>query len=134
MEIRNASFLEPAYFEMLARHGVTHIYNSWNDMTPIADQIDKAEALPAAPFVGARFLLKPGRAYADAVKRFSPYDRLKEPYPEGVEAGARLARKGMRSSGKQPAFIYVNNRFEGNAPGTLRRMMDQLQQDGALKE
>jgi len=51
--------------------------------------------------------------------------------PEGVEAGARLARKGLKSQGKQPVFIYVNNRFEGNAPQTIRRMLDQLEsQDG----
>jgi uncharacterized protein YecE (DUF72 family) len=130
VEIRNPEFLRTPYLAMLARHGVAHIYNSWEAMPSVARQIQQVEGAPAAPFLGARFLLKPGRAYADAVKRFSPYDQLKEPYPEGVEAGARLARKGLHSKGKQPTFIYVNNRFEGNAPQTIRRMLDQVEGQG----
>jgi len=127
VEIRNAAFLQPSYLEMLARHGVTHVYNSWKEMPPVSQQIEMSDGLPNAPFVGARFLLKPGCAYASAVKRFSPYDRLREPYPEGVEAGARLAQGGVESKGGRPVFIYVNNRFEGNAPQTIRRMLDTLE-------
>ncbi len=127
VEIRNATFLQPEYFEMLARHGVAHVYNSWNEMPSVTEQIRLSEGLPAAPFAGARFLLKPGRSYAEAVERFSPYDRIQEPYPEGVDAGAHLARQGLRSDGKRPTFLYVNNRFEGNAPQTIRRMLDRLE-------
>jgi uncharacterized protein YecE (DUF72 family) len=126
VEVRNNSFLIPAYFEVLARHGVAHIYNSWSEMPSVEEQMDMTKGLPAVPVSGGRFLLKPGRSYADAVKRFSPYSQLVEPYPEGVRAGARLARKGLESKGKQPTFIYVNNRFEGNAPRTIRRMLDEL--------
>ena len=127
VEIRNVEFLGSAYFSTLARHGVAHVYNSWEAMPSVARQIELSEGMAAAPFLGARLLLKPARAYADAVKHFSPYDQLKEPYPEGVEAGALLARKGLQSQGKQDAYIYVNNRFEGNAPQTIRRMLDQLE-------
>ena len=81
----------------------------------------------ASHCIAARFLLKPGRAYADAVKRFSPYNELREPYAEGVAAGARLAAlAGKTSNRKRPAFLYVNNRFEGNAPQTIRRMLDAM--------
>jgi len=27
---------------------------------------------------------------------------------------------------KQPAFVFVNNRLEGNAPGTIEAVADQL--------
>ncbi|MCU0771045.1 MAG: DUF72 domain-containing protein [Verrucomicrobia bacterium] len=130
VEIRNATFLHPEYFETLARHGVAHVFNSWNEMPPVTEQMHLAEGLPTAPFTAARFLLKPGRTYADAVQRFSPYDRIQEPYAEGVEAGVRLAQRGLQSSVQRPAFLYVNNRFEGNAPQTIRRMLDGLE-DGA---
>jgi len=49
---------------------------------PVNEQL----ALPRAhqpAFFGARLLLKPGRKYEEAVKLFSPYDRIKDPYPEG---------------------------------------------------
>lgn len=129
VEIRNANFLQSAYFEMLARHDVAHVFNSWNEMPPVAEQMDLSEGLPSASFSGARFLLKPGRAYAEAVKRFSPYQQIKEPYPEGTDAGARLARKALRAAGRKPTFIYVNNRFEGNAPQTIRRMIEAMDSD-----
>ncbi len=32
VEIRNASFLQPEYFAVLARHGMTHVFNSWEAM------------------------------------------------------------------------------------------------------
>jgi hypothetical protein len=41
--------------------------------------------------VAARFLLKPGRRYEEAVKTFEPYDKVKEENPEARAAGrARL--------------------------------------------
>jgi uncharacterized protein YecE (DUF72 family) len=127
VEIRNATFLHPEYFETLARHGVAHVFNSWTDMPPVNEQIRLSEALPSAPFTAARFLLRPGRRYAEAVQRFSPYDRLQDPYSEGVEAGVRLARQERQDKGQRPTFLYVNNRFEGNAPQTIRRMLDGLE-------
>src|SRR3954463_12434805 len=29
VEMRNHNFLQPEYFEVLRKHGVTHVYNSW---------------------------------------------------------------------------------------------------------
>lgn len=46
--------------------------------------------------VAARFLLKPGRKYGDAVKSFQPYDTTKEIYPEAREAGRALIQEGER--------------------------------------
>jgi len=65
--------------------------------------------------------LKPGRRYEDAVKIFSPYDRVKDVYPEGRAAGARLLRMALSKNMK--AFVYLNNRFEGNALETLLAML-----------
>jgi len=127
VEVRNANFLQPEYFEMLARHGVAHVYNSWQGMPSVAEQIDRSGGLSNAPFIAARFLLRPGRAYGEAVKRFSPYDRIQDPYSQGVESGASLARTGVQSRGTRSTFIYVNNRFEGNAPQTIRRMLDRIE-------
>lgn len=125
VEIRNASFLCPEYFEVLDRHSVSHIYNSWQGMLPIGEQLALSGNCGVTQPIAARFLLRPGRAYADAVKRFSPYERLREPYPDGTVAGARLIREGLKSGGEKAAFIYVNNRFEGNAPSSILRMLNE---------
>ena len=70
-------------------------------------------------FFGARLLLKPGRSYEAAVKRFKPYERVKEVYAQGREAGTKLIKTALDSGGKTKAFIYVNNRFEGTALQTI---------------
>ncbi len=66
----------------------------------------------------ARGLLRPGRAYADAVKLFEPYDRIRDPQPEVRVDLLRLIAEVMRRH--MEALILVNNRLEGNAPGTIR--------------
>jgi uncharacterized protein YecE (DUF72 family) len=127
VEIRNRGFLRPEYFATLARHGVAHLYNNWQQMPPIQEQMNLPGSRTAPDFCGARFLLKPGRKYEDAVKLFSPYNQVKEVNPEGRAAGARLIRETVGAAGKTRAFIYVNNRFEGNALETIAAMIDQSQ-------
>jgi phosphosulfolactate synthase (CoM biosynthesis protein A) len=74
--------------------------------------------------VAARFLLKPGRKYEEAVKAFSPYKSVKEVNDEARAAGKKLI-VGAKQQGKQ-AFIYVNNRLEGNALETIAAMTEGL--------
>lgn len=125
VEIRNRGFLRPEYFSVLARHGVTHVFNSWQGMPPVSAQLATPGNRSTPARLAARFLLKPGRGYEEAVKLFSPYDQLKEPNPEGRAAGAALIKETLASGGKTRAFIYVNNRFEGNALLTIEAMLDE---------
>lgn len=117
VEIRNRTFLQPEYFGVLARRRVAHVFNSWQEMPPVSEQMALPGSRTTPEFFGARLLLRPGRKYEEAVKLFSPYDQVKDPYPEGCEAGAKLVRDAKNSGGR--AFIYVNNRFEGNALSTI---------------
>jgi len=119
VEIRNRYFLRDDYFGTLQRHGATHIFNSWADMPPLDEQLALPGSRTTPGFFGARLLLKPGRKYEDAVKQFSPYDRIKEEYPEGRTAAVKLVQEGMAAGSRNKAFIYVNNRFEGNALETI---------------
>src|SRR5207249_354462 len=77
IEMRNKTFLHPEYFAMLRKHGVAHIYNSWTDMPSVLDQMKIPDSRTTPDLTGARFLLKPGRKYEDAVKQFSPYGETK---------------------------------------------------------
>jgi uncharacterized protein YecE (DUF72 family) len=124
VEIRNAGFLHPEYFAMLSRHGVSHVFNSWEAMPPVSEQLAMLGSLTNPDCVGARFLLKPGRAYEQAVAAFQPYDKVQEPLPEAREAGAKLISRGLSGPKAQKTLIYVNNRLEGNALGTLAAMLD----------
>ena len=81
----------------------------------------------AQDLCAARFLLKPGRKYEDAVKLFAPYDRIKEPDANAREAGATLIRKGRKANPQRRTFIFVNNRLEGNALETIAAMIERAQ-------
>ena len=69
--------------------------------------------------VAARFLLKPGRKYEQAVNAFEPYHSIKEEYPEGRTAGRALITEGLAVGPKRRTFVFVNNRLEGNATSTI---------------
>src|SRR2546425_8877699 len=81
VELRNPELLTDIHGEVLKRHAVAHVFNSWTDVPAIGAQLALGWTF-TAPFTVARALLKPGRAYSDAVKLFEPYDRLREPLPE----------------------------------------------------
>ncbi len=125
VEIRNRNFLQREYFATLARHRVTHVFNSWEAMPPVDEQLALPGSLTHPDCAAVRLLLQPGRRYEDAVKLFSPYDRLKDPQPASRAAAAKLIRAAHQTGQPRRVFVYVNNRFEGNAPGTIAAILEQ---------
>ena len=123
IEMRNRTWLKPEYFDCLARHNVAHVYNSWTEMPSIEEQMGLPGSHTCPELVAARFLLKPGRKYEEAVKAFAPYEKIKEVNEEARRAGAALIRAAKKKS-KRKTFLLVNNRLEGNALETIRAMLD----------
>ena len=129
VEIRNRSLLQPDYFDVLRKHGVAHVFNNWTRMPSVGEQWTSEGTLTNDAFTAARFLLKPGRTYEEAVQAFSPYASIKEPNDE-----ARSAMLGMIKAtlGKAPmaqrraTFIYINNRLEGNSLLTIMSLLKAL--------
>lgn len=124
VELRNRHFLHPDYFAMLAGHGVAHVFNSWADMPVVSEQMALPGSVTNPQLVGARFLLKPGRKYQEAVDLFTPYNRVQEPNPEARAAGAKLIADGVAAGPERKTLIYVNNRLEGNALETISAMVE----------
>lgn len=116
IEIRNADFLEPAYFDCLRAHNVAHVYNAWTRMPEIGDQM-KIRQSDTTDLLVARALLRRGRPYEEAVRAFSPYDRVQD-VNEPVRTALRELINIAQVDGR-PAFIFVNNRLEGNSPATI---------------
>jgi uncharacterized protein YecE (DUF72 family) len=122
VEIRNRDFLVPEYFACLCAHNVAHVYNAWTRMPELPEQI----AIPGsqtADFLVTRALLRQGRPYEEAVKMFSPYGELREPN-ESARAGLREIMQVARVE-KKTAFLFINNRLEGNSPGTIVAITDE---------
>jgi len=125
VEIRNKNFLHADYFATLNQHRVAHVFNSWAEMPSPKQQMGLAGSRTNPDLCAARFLLKPGRKYQEAVNLFEPYDIIKDPNPEARAAGGTLIREGVEAGPNRKTLIYVNNRLEGNALGTIAAMADQ---------
>ncbi|MBL8213342.1 MAG: DUF72 domain-containing protein [Bryobacterales bacterium] len=123
VEIRNPEFLEKHYFDCLRAHRVSHVFNAWTRMPELGVQMGLADAF-TTDFTLVRALLRKGRAYEDAVAQFSPYERIQDPNPAGRVALQNLIVHARRT--RQPSFLFVNNRFEGNAPQTIQAIVDDL--------
>jgi len=106
VEIRNKNFLHPEYFATLKRHSVTHVFNSWGEMPAVKEQIALPDPRTNPKLCAARFLLKPGRKYAESVKLFEPHDKIKEPNPDARAAGAALIKEKVwrRNQAAKPMF------------------------------
>ena len=116
VEVRNPGYLVQPYFDCLHTRNVAHVFNGWTQMPTLAEQTALPHAL-TADFTVARVLLRQGRPYARAVEQFAPYDKVQDENPEGREALRALLRR-MREE-RRAAYVFVNNRFEGNAPTTI---------------
>lgn len=127
VELRNRQWLRPEYFAVLARHSVTHIYNAWADVPTVAEQIELPGSETNPSLLAARFLLREGRTFEQAVKQFSPYSEIRDPNPEGRAAAVKLARRALKSKGKTKAMLLVGNRFEGHSPGTINAIVGELE-------
>lgn len=122
VEVRNPEFLNSEYFNCLHGHNVAHVFNGWSRMPDLGIQTSIPEAY-TTDFTVTRALLRRGRTYEEAVKKFQPYERVQEENPAGRRALRNLIR-GARKKG-QPALIFVNNRFEGNAPHTIQAVLEE---------
>ena len=124
IEIRNESLLHPRYFEVLKKHNVAHAFNSWSRMPSVVEQV-RIAGEETADFVTARFLLKPGRTYEQAVKSFQPYREIKDANEEARTGIKQLLGKACFTRTRK-RYIYVNNRLEGSAPWTISAVLEAM--------
>ncbi len=92
-------------------------------MPQVSEQMTLPGSRTNPELVTARFLLKPGRSYENAVKNFQPYAQTKEVNDEARNASATLVKEGKTAGKKRKTLIFVNNRPEGNALETIAAML-----------
>jgi len=123
VEVRNPELLQPDYFACLRARGVAHVYNSWTRMPELARQIEIPGSATAG-FLVCRALLRRGRPYEEAVAKFAPYSEIRDPNP-GARDSLRILIERAREQ-RHMAFLFVNNRLEGNSPLTIMAVTDEL--------
>jgi uncharacterized protein YecE (DUF72 family) len=119
VELRNRELLTPRYAEALAAAGAVHCVNAHPRMPDVATQARVTGAGAGRPLV-LRWLLGRGETYADAGRRFAPFDRLMAEDPPTRRAIAHLVRAAL--AGGQGALLTVNNNAEGSAPRSMARL------------
>jgi uncharacterized protein YecE (DUF72 family) len=126
VEVRNPAMLGTRYRDMLAAHGVAHVYNHWTFMPALAAQHAALTRRFTAPFTLMRLLTPLGTAHADAVTRYAPYTKLVQPQPRMRADVLTLIRQALDEGAA--VFVLANNRAEGNAPSTIQALADGLEQ------
>ena len=112
VEMRNRNWLKPEYFECLARHQVAHVYNSWEAMPPVGEQMALPGSRTNPDLVAARFLLKPGRKYragGEGVRALRQHQGRK-PGGAGGGQGADSGGTGSRAEAKD---VYLRQQPAG---------------------
>ena len=123
VEIRNPSLLQKAYFDTLERHSVAHVYNQWQRMPDLSEQLKLRPPTPDNSPTGCRLLLKRGRDYDGAVESFAPYDGIKEIQKGVRHTAAKLISDLKRQPSGRRTYLYANNRLEGNALATIEAIL-----------
>ena len=123
VEIRNAGMVGPLYRDMLAGHGVAHVYNHWSYMPSLAEQHQKMGSY-TAPFTVLRLLTPLKMSYEAAKRRAEPYDKIVGELPDMRKEAIVLIKDAIGQNRR--AYVLVNNRLEGNAPLTVQALTDLL--------
>ncbi|MCA9612444.1 MAG: DUF72 domain-containing protein [Sandaracinus sp.] len=119
-ELRDKRLLTRRYVEVLRAHGAAHVFNWWERMPSLSEQVERTGGL-VGPLV-VRLLIPPGRRYADLKDAWAPFDRLVQPNAEMRREAVHLIR--LAESVDVPAWILANNKAEGSSPLTLRALAE----------
>ena len=125
VEIRNAALVNPDFYRTLISLGISPAFSTWTKMPRITEQLSAYKSAGGLyqnlPLLGLG-LLKPGRAYEDAVRLFQPYQELRDIYAEGRQDLIELIKFAKENHKK--AIILVANRLEGSAPHTIGALVE----------
>ena len=95
-------------------------------MPPLNEQVNRADTF-TSNFTVTRALLTPGRSYEEAVQTFSPYTAVREPNQAVRDAIRQVLQRAKERS--ERSYIFVNNRLEGFAPGTILAVTEDESED-----
>ncbi len=127
VELRTRKWLGPEYLACLRKHAVAHVWNNWSDMPAVSEQFGIVGEPPTDDLEVARFLLKPGRKYEDAVAKFKPYKITQEINDDARSALQLMIEKRWVRLSRNGTYIYINNRLEGNALMTVLAVLDRIE-------
>jgi uncharacterized protein YecE (DUF72 family) len=123
VEVRNARYLNPSYFKLLERNGLSPVLLEGYWMPPIAEVYRKWRQLIAGHELVVIRLLGPDREGIEqqAGKR---WDQIVAPKGEQLREIAGMVQDLLGHG--VDVYVNVNNHYEGSAPLTIERFQQLL--------
>ena len=127
IEVRDPELLTDDYLAALCAGGATHGIAVHARMPPAREQARFWRESGRLPLV-IRWSLHSGFKYEEAKARYAPFNALVDADPEGRAQLAALALEATRAH--QESFIIANNKAEGSAPLTIRKLAELVRDCG----
>ncbi len=121
VETRNPNYLSSTLFEFLARNGIGFVYLEGYYM-PRIGQVFESHHPPTADFSIIR--LHGGDRQEIEKETGEIWNQVVSAQPDGIRAAARIVRSNARR--RVITFVNVNNHFEGSAPLSIQRLLEEL--------
>lgn len=125
VELRDPELLTDDYLAALCAGGATHCIAIHARMPQASEQARFWREAGRLPLV-IRWSLHSGMKFEEAKERYAPFNALVDEDPEGRAQVASLALEATRA--RQESFIIANNKAEGSAPLTIRKLADLLRE------
>ena len=127
VELRDAELLTEDYLAALCAGGATHCIGMHARMPSAAVQSRYWREAGQAPLV-VRWSLHSGFKYEQAKERYAPFNALVDPDPAGRAEVAALVREAAAIA--LPSFVIINNKAEGSAPLSIRKLAELIAEHG----
>ncbi len=121
VEVRDPELLTADYAAALCAGGATHCIAIHARMPQACEQARFWRETGRLPLV-IRWSLHSGMKYEEAKERYAPFSALVDEDPDGRAQVAALALEATRA--RQETFIVVNNKAEGSAPLSIRKLAE----------
>lgn len=127
VEVRDAELLSDDYLAALCAGGATHCIAIHSRMPQAGVQARFWREAGRLPLV-IRWSLHSGLKYEEAKERYAPFNALVDEDAEGRAQIATLALEATRA--RQETFVIANNKAEGSAPLTVRKLAELIRDYG----
>lgn len=122
LETRNPGYIGPELFEFLESRAVGFVYLEGYYMPPIGSIFEDYRP-KTAPFCVIR--LHGGDRGEIEKATGEVWNKIVAPKPESLKAAAAITAEAIRA--KMTTYLNVNNHFEGSAPLTIGRFLENLE-------
>ncbi|MCK8600116.1 DUF72 domain-containing protein [Desulfoferrobacter suflitae] len=124
IELRTASYLDRAVFEVFAKHGVGQVLSHWTWLPPLRRQFAKAgrRFFNSGKQAIVRLMTPRDVRYEDAYAKAHPFDKIVDGMlsREMIEDTAVLMHAAVKRDVRMN--VIINNRAGGNAPMIAQRI------------